>query len=111
MLDEVSYSSNHSSVSIKEYHIQVTKGEILEKIAVSYGIAQSLKLSEMEENAQKTILSTAHIPHNIAQKGKSQLKRKEIARMRGRLFIVKSDISLNFELLDTPQLFGTPLKK
>jgi uncharacterized Rmd1/YagE family protein len=33
------------------------------------------------------------------------MNRKEIARMRGGLFLVEADINMNFELLDTPEFF------
>ena len=37
------------------------------------------------------------------------LNRKELAKLRGRLFATSSDIILHFNLLDTPEFFGTIL--
>ena len=78
---------------------------MMERLAVSHGLAQSVKLGELERYAEQTIEETAHIPRNIANSGHSRLKRRDIARMRGRLFLVESDIHLHHALLDTPEFF------
>ncbi|MBN1380082.1 MAG: RMD1 family protein [Deltaproteobacteria bacterium] len=103
--DEFTYSAENAQMRIHADHIYLSANEIFEMAAASYGIAQSLKLMEFEMYAQKTIENTSHIPDNISKTGKSQLSRKEIAKMRGKLFLVETDINLNFELLDTPEFF------
>ena len=90
---------------IRADHIALANEEIMTKLAISHGIAQSVKLAELESYAERTIESTAHIPRNMAESGSSRLSRKEIARMRGRLFLVESDILLHHALLDTPEFF------
>lgn len=75
------------------------------KLAFSHALAQSVKLAELERYAERTISETAHIPRNMAAGGRSGLNRKETARMRGRLFLVESDIHLHHGLLDTPEFF------
>jgi uncharacterized Rmd1/YagE family protein len=105
LIDEFTYTGKNDQMRIHQDHIHLTDGELMEKLAVSYGIAQSLKLTELEMYVQQTIKTTRRIPDNIAATGRSMLTRREIARMRGKLFLVRSDISLNFELLDTPEFF------
>jgi len=104
-VDEFSFSVSHESVRIHSDHIYLTEAEPLEIIALSHGIAQSVKLLELEQYAQETIDSTAHIPRSIAETGKINMNRRQIARMRGVLFLVETDINMNFELLDTPEFF------
>ena len=103
--DSFSYELNVSPPRIHADTLYLGSSAPLEKLAVSHGIAQSVKLSELEVYAQKTIDESAHIPRNIANTGSSQLGRKAIAKMRGQLFLVESDINLHYALLDTPEFF------
>ncbi len=104
--DFFTYESDKDAVArIRSDHITLNDSDVMIKLAASHGIAQSLKLSELEAYAETTIESTAYIPRNMAESGSSRLKRKEIARMRGRLFLVESDILLHHALLDTPEFF------
>jgi uncharacterized Rmd1/YagE family protein len=105
LTDEFSFSTGEGNMRIHQDHIYLSSQEAIDKLSISHGIAQSLKLSELETYAQQTIESTNHIPHNIARTGKSSLKRKKLSMMRGKLFIVEMDINLTFELLDTPEFF------
>ncbi len=105
LTDEFTFSDREATMKIHEDHIYLESEEILEKLAVSHGIAQSLKLSELETYAGGTIEAVSHIPHNIAKTGKSRLKRRELAKIRGRLFLADMDINLNYDLLDTPEFF------
>ncbi|HOP65108.1 MAG TPA: RMD1 family protein [Spirochaetota bacterium] len=105
LTDEFSYSRGEASMRIHEDHIYLESAETLEKLAVSHGIAQSLKLSELESYAWGTIDAVSHIPRRIAKTGKSRLKRRDLAKIRGRLFVADMDINLNYDLLDTPEFF------
>ncbi len=103
--DTFQYELNVSPSRIHTDTIYLGGATMLEKLAVSHGIAQSVKLSELEVYAQRTIDESAHIPQNMARTGSSQLGRRDIAKMRGRLFLVESDINLHYALLDTPEFF------
>ncbi len=103
--DDFTFSPHNSASRLHEDHIYLTSDDTLEKLAYSHGIAQSLKLSELENYAQQNIDKTTHIPRNIAKTGQSGMARREIAMLRGTLFIVETDINLTFELLDTPEFF------
>lgn len=86
-------------------HIELADAEPLTLVAMSHALAQSVKLSVFEHQAQKTIETTAPIPRKLAETGSTALSRREAAKMRGRLFTTKSDIILKYELLDTPEFF------
>jgi uncharacterized Rmd1/YagE family protein len=103
--DEFSYETGADKVFIKNDHIMLTDDEVITRLAISHGIAQSTKLAQFEYRVQQTINDTAYIPQRIADTGKTHLSRKELARLRGRLFIAKSDIMLNYDLLDVPDFF------
>ena len=102
--DEFTYSATGSS-TVRDDHISLTTDAPLEKLALSHGIAQSVKLEEFETSAEKTIEETAKIPLNLAASGKTHLSRRQISKMRGNLFLVTSDINLRYDLLDTPDFF------
>jgi uncharacterized Rmd1/YagE family protein len=105
IIDEFSYVLSAGEPRIHEDCIKLATDTTLERLAVSYGIAQSVKLSEFEEYALHTVENTAHIPRTIAETGRLKLSRRAIAKMRGTLYLVESDINLNFDLLDTPEFF------
>jgi len=68
-------------------------------------MAQSIKLASFETNAITTINNTNYIPKSLAENGSIKLSRQNIAKIRGQLFLTKSDIILNYDLLDTPDFF------
>ncbi len=105
LCDLFDYSLDGEQPRIHNDHIYLTGDRMMERLAVSHGLAQSVKLMELESYAGATIEETAHIPRNMAASGNSRLKRRDIARMRGRLFLVESDIHLHHALLDTPEFF------
>lgn len=103
--DEFTYETGGEKPFIKNDHIHLQNDEILTRLAVSHGIAQSTKLAQFENGIQQTINDTVYIPENIARTGSAQLSAKELSRLRGRLYITKSDVMLNYDLLDVPDFF------
>ncbi len=103
--DEFTYELNATTTNIKNDHIQLYNNERLSRLALSHAIAQSVKLGQFELRTQKTISETRHIPLNLANTGSSQLSSSSIAKMRGQLFLAKSDIMLHYDLLDVPDFF------
>jgi len=104
-VDEFNFSGYDQQFKVHTDHIHLTSDDVKEKLAISHGIAQSVKLSELEDTVGNTIEATAHIPQRIADQGKSELSRRQTSRIRGDLFLVKSNIYLNYDLLDTPEFF------
>jgi len=103
--DEFTFELLAASASLKNDHIQLPDDNVLTRLAVSHGIAQSTKLAQYESRVQKTISSTEYIPERIANTGKSGLRRRELAKLRGQLYLTKSDVMLHFDLLDVPDFF------
>jgi hypothetical protein len=59
--------------------------EVGEKLAVSFGLAQSIKLGVFELLVEQTIQETRHIPERMAKDGKIRLKHTEITRRIGQV--------------------------
>lgn len=85
--------------------ITLPNADILTKLAISHGIAQSVKLGTFEIAIQKTVNSTKEIPEDLAIKGKIPLSRKEIRKKMGELFIERNSITLHVDVLDIPEFF------
>ncbi|MES2345688.1 MAG: RMD1 family protein [Chlamydiota bacterium] len=103
-LDEFTFCYG-DMMKIEEDEITLQNKNVLTRIAISQGIAQSVKLTTFEELIQKTIDHTKHLPNDLARKGKISLSRKEISRKMGELFIERNFINLHTEVLDTPEFF------
>ncbi|MBD3841135.1 MAG: RMD1 family protein [Campylobacterales bacterium] len=75
------------------------------KIAISATLAQNIVLHNFESKVESTIVASSSIPKYLAKHGKIGLSKKQIAKKIGELFLVKSDINLQYDLLDTPEFF------
>lgn len=75
------------------------------KLAISYGLAQSIQLESYESAVQKTIDQNTHYPEELAKKGAISLSQKEISRRMGQIFLARSSINLNSEYLAAPEYF------
>lgn len=104
LIEEFDFISGED-FNIKLDTVTLDSDDILEKIAISHSVAQNLKLNQFENKVQSTIEANSSIPAHLAQKGDIPLSRKEIAKTVGELFLVKSQINLHYDLLDTPEFF------
>lgn len=93
------------NMRIEEDEIVLQTKNTLTKLAISYGLAQSVKLTTFEETIQKTIDNTKYLPEHLATKGKISMSRKEISKKMGELFIERNFINTHSDILDTPEFF------
>ena len=103
-IDEFTFTYG-DAMKIEEDEIVLPNKSVLAKLAISQGIAQSVKLTTFEDLIQKTIAHTKRLPIDLANKGKIGLSRKEISQKMGEIFIERNFINLNAEILDTPEFF------
>jgi uncharacterized Rmd1/YagE family protein len=103
--DHFTFAFDCPQTRIVEDHIEIESSDPILLFSLSQGMAQSIKLASFETNAITTINNTRYIPKSLAQDGKIKLSRQEIAKIRGQLFLTKSDIILNYDLLDKPDFF------
>jgi uncharacterized Rmd1/YagE family protein len=102
--DEFTYSYGHAFRIYKDEITLPTK-QPLSKLAISHGLAQSVKLTIFEQIIQETIDKTKFLPEQMAKKGKIPLSRNEISKKMGELFIERNSINLHSEILETPEFF------
>ena len=102
--DEFSFTFGKTA-KFADDEITLPDQEILTKLAISHGIAQSVKLGTFEKKSRHSFNHTKHIPEELAMRGKIGLSRKEIRRKMGELFIERNSINLHMDVLDTPEFF------
>lgn len=90
---------------IEEEEIILPDTELFSRLAVSHGLAQSVKLATFENIIQKTIDTTKTIPEQLATRGKIPLSKREIRKKMGELFIERSSVNLHSDILDIPEFF------
>lgn len=103
--DLFNFSLGSGQNNIQHDHFQLAADDEKTLLAVSHAMAQSIKLTVFEQQAQETISTTRHLPVSLANTGKISLGKNALAKIRGQLFLTKSDIHLNYDLLDTPDFF------
>ncbi|MEQ1528875.1 MAG: RMD1 family protein [Methylococcales bacterium] len=103
--DNFTFALDCGSTRIVEDHIEIEAADPILLFSLSQGMAQSIKLASFETNAFTTINNTSYLPKSLAENGSIKLSSKDIAKIRGQLFLTKSDIILNYDLLDTPDFF------
>lgn len=93
------------AIKIVEDEITLPNQSILTKLAISHGIAQSVKLGTFETSLQTTFELTKKLPEDLAKYGRISLSRQDIRRKMGELFLTRNSINLNMDVLDTPEFF------
>lgn len=90
---------------IQRGEIILANRDMLTKLALSFGLAQSAKLAFFEETIDKSIAATRYLPKDLAEKGKIMLSRRLLAKQIGALFIDRSSVNLHSDILDEPEFF------
>ncbi|RGB29829.1 hypothetical protein C1646_672159 [Rhizophagus diaphanus] len=80
-------------------------GNYMIKLTISHAIAQSVKMTLFEGLIEETIEVTKHIPQTMAETGKVQMSRSAITKKIGQLFIMRINVNLVSNILDTPEIF------
>ena len=93
-----------SKMNVEGDEITLQKKDALTKLAISYALAQSVKLTVFEEVISKTVEEGKQLPRDLAVRGKIALSRREISKKMGELFLERNYINLHTELLDTPEI-------
>ncbi|MDY0391164.1 RMD1 family protein [Desulfobulbus oligotrophicus] len=102
--EELSYRQNsETGIRIRNDLIEINDLSRLTCLSLAHALAQSTKLAFFEASIEKTIKKTKYIPETLAQKGSIALSRVQLAKERGRVYLEKSHVILQFNLLDTPE--------
>ncbi|CAE7241835.1 RMD1 [Symbiodinium pilosum] len=79
--------------------------KVQERIGIAYSLAQSVRLSYWEQRIDQWIAATRTIPEDMARTGRVLLSSERVAMMMGELFALKNKVNLEFDTLDTPDVF------
>jgi len=102
--EELEYQqSAKDGIRIRHDLIEVDDVTELACLSLGHALAQSTKLASFETSIEETIKKTKYIPETLAKKGSIALSRTQLAKERGRVYLEKSHIILQFNLLDTPE--------
>ena len=93
----------HESLRLDIITLESEEAQI--KLAISYGLSQSIKLEAFEEAIKGAIKRNSHLPEEIASSGMVSLSRRAIFKRMGEIFIARSSINLSIEYLDVPEFF------
>ncbi|AWD33423.1 Putative conserved hypothetical protein [Candidatus Fokinia solitaria] len=75
------------------------------KLALSYGLSQSVKLRVFEISVFSLIEENKKIPLELVKRGYIKVPRRELAKKIGMLFMERSAINLSNDVLDIPGFF------
>jgi uncharacterized Rmd1/YagE family protein len=92
----------------QRFHVEIIALESNDtqiKLAISYGLAQSIKLESYEETVQRIIRENTPLFESLAKTGKVMLTKAAITQRMGQIFLARSSVNLNNEYLDTPEYF------
>ncbi len=90
---------------VRDAMIVLPDTDVLTKLSISHGLAQSVKLATFETAVARTYDSTRQIPEQLSKYGSIALSRRVIRKRMGDLFNVRSSINLRLDVLDSPDFF------
>ncbi|KAI1321162.1 hypothetical protein EDD11_007728 [Mortierella claussenii] len=105
--EEFSYHYN-SEYQPRIYNDVITlksPGNYMVKLTIAHAIAQSVKMTLFEGLIENTINATKNIPQTMAETGKVPMSRTAITKKIGQLFIMRINVNLVSNILDTPEIF------
>lgn len=78
---------------------------IMQRLSVSYAIAQSSVVSIFEERIDRKVDEYKFIPDTLAKVGKINLSIRRVGMMIGDIFVIRHDLNLHSDILDVPDFF------
>ena len=76
-----------------------------QRLALSFAVAQSSVLALFEGRIQKRVEEYRYIPETFAANGRLRMSSKQLGNMIGEVFVIRHDVNLHTEILDTPDWF------
>jgi len=103
--EEDDAEAGENKVGIRQDQIILSTTSNLEKLAHSYALAQSVRLGSFELVVDRSIASTRSIPETMADTGEVDLEARDLAKQMGGLLVLRCDVNLHTDILDTPDIF------
>lgn len=99
-------SSDASTISIANDVITLPdETESKDRLSVSFAIAQSSVLAIFESRVEQKVEEYKYIPTTLAAYGSVHLTARQLGMMIGEVFVIRHDVNLHTEILDTPDFF------
>jgi uncharacterized Rmd1/YagE family protein len=102
--DEMSFGYG-TKFYINHDMVQLQTKDCKEKLAVSFALAKSANVSIFEWRLNQAVERNSHIPEELATHGRINMSKKDLKKELGRIYLVKSGINLENDILDTPAEF------
>ena len=102
---EVFILQEAKSTHIEGNTIQLATEKPAHKIAISYAMAQAVRLGQYEGLVAQTYDDLNSVIASLAQRGRVRMRSGKVLRKTGQLFYVRTQINLHSDLLDTPDYF------
>lgn len=103
--DEVYHIEQGEGPGIVDSTIVLDNDKIDSKIAISYALSQAVKLKHYENIVMETMPDILTLPSDLAANGHISISKKNALRKTGEIFLVRAQINLHSDLLDTPEYF------
>ena len=104
-VDEVYNIAKGEETGIIESDIILEGDDIEAKVAISYALAQTVKLKHYEDILTDTMPDLLTLPSDLAKNGRIRISKKNALKKTGEIFLVRAQINLHSDLLDTPEYF------
>lgn len=105
LVDEFDAELSNPIKLIHEDNIFLPDDSLEVKLSISHAIAQSLRLSHIEDDVLRLMKTNRQIPLDLASTGKVKKSKKEISKLQGELYLKKTKISFEYSILDKPEFF------
>lgn len=109
--DDMAYIMNPNDLHNGEINIEndiiylSPSSSLKQRLSISFAIAQSSILALFEGRIERKITEYKYMPELLSEKGKLKLTTKGLANMIGEIFVIRHDVNLNSEILETPDFF------
>lgn len=90
---------------VPEVRLSTRDPPTFERVALAYALAQSVRLGSLELRIDRSIAQTRSIPEKMAQAGQVSKSSRQVTKMVGELFVLKSQVNLHTDILETPEFF------
>ena len=78
---------------------------VKDRLSISFAVGQSSVLAIFEARIERKIEEYKYIPEALAACGKVHLSEQQLGIMIGEVFVIRHDVNLHTEILDTPTFF------
>lgn len=106
--DDIGFASSLETDVITISNDVITLPEdcpVKQRLSVSFAAAQSSVLAVFEARVDCKVDAYRYIPETLAACGKVHLSERQLGIMIGEVFVIRHDVNLHTEILDTPDFF------